>query len=390
MVLITPERQGSRIAVSWSLIVMALLLPQQETPPEIEAGYDGGFYVKGKDAKLTLEGLLQVNYLLFEEDSPYESEFILRRMRLEFSGEFFEIWRFHVEPKFSAEGVELEEAWVGMQLGDHRLIIGRMKEPFSLEEMSSLRHMDMLNFSILNQFVPAEDHGITVLGRIDFLEYGVGFYNGTGGEDTTSDKDVAVRLVAHPWRGLQFGGSATFGHQKIDVGGEELRTEARVPWAEYLPGTEVRGDRVRLGAEVAFLEGPFALTAELIQVREELNDETVHFTGGYIQASWVITGEQKTWKGVKPDRPFLKSPDVGAWQIVARWSRLALDDDLAPFLTTFPERIDSITFGVNWYANDFVKIKINVLRTLYEEEITVNGRAHDKVDAVLFQIQLQF
>jgi len=169
-----------------------------------------------------------------------------------------------------------------------------------------------------------------------------------------------------------------------------VKTEARVPWAEFVAGTEMDGERLRLGIEAAFLEGPFAVTAELIRVREELNDETVHFTGGYVQASWVMTGEEKTWKGVKAERPFLENPDVGAWQVVARWSRLALDDDLAPFLPNFPERIDTITFGVNWYANEFVKIKLNALRTLYERDIIVNGEKHDKIDAVLFQVQLQF
>lgn len=364
---------------------------QEEPPkPAFEAGYDGGFYIKGKDVKLTIEGLIQVNAVLFERGGPHETEFVLRRIRPEFSGEFFDIWRFHIEPNFSSDGVELEEAWVGLVLKDHQFILGRMKEPFSLEEMTSTRHMDMLNFSILNQFVPAEDHGITVLGAFDWLEYGVGFYNGTGGDDTTSDKDGALRLVVHPWRGLQFGGSVTFGREDTDLSGDELKTEARVPWAEFVPGTKIDGDRLRWGAEAAFLEGPFAFSAEIIGIRQELNDTTVHLTGGYLQASYVLTGEAKTWKGVKPGHPFLREPDWGAWQLVARWSRLKLEDEFAPFLTNFPDTIDSITFGVNWYANDHVKIKVNYLRTIYGESITVDGVRHDNEDALMVQLQIHF
>jgi phosphate-selective porin OprO/OprP len=381
------------------MTLLALLLLLQEAPkPAVEAGYDGGFFIQGKDARFSLEGLLQVNGVFFEPDGPHESEFVLRRMRLEFSGEFYDRWLFHIEPKFVADGVELEEAWVGMKAGGHTFIVGRMKEPFSHEEMASQRHMDMLNFSILNQFTPAEDHGITVLGNFDVLQYGVGFYNGAGGDDTTSDKDVALRLVLHPWRGLQFGGSATFGREQIDVSDEELRNEARADWALYVPGTRVDGERVRWGAEAAFLEGPFAATAEFVRVREELNDDTVHFTGGYVQASYVLTGEGKSWKGdririwkgVSPEQPFLRDPDWGAWQLVARASRLVLDDDLAPFLTNLPERIDSFTVGVNWYANEFVKIKANYLRTVYEESIVLAGRRQDTEDALLLQFQMQF
>ena len=388
-----------------NLLAAALLLMAQEPPKtqeipkaDFNAGYDGGFFVEGKNARLVIEGLLQVNGVFFEPDAAHESEFVLRKMRLEFSGEFYDRWAFHIEPDFSEDGVELEEAWAGFKVDTHLFMLGRMKEPFSLEEVQSRRHMDLINFSILNQFVPAEDHGITINGSFGILEYGVGFYNGTGSDDTTSDKDGALRLVLHPWRGLQFGGAVTAGRQETDLSGEELRTEARVPWATYLPGTEVEDERVRWGAEAAFLEGPFAAQAEFIRVRQEINETTVHMTGGYAQASYVLTGEGKAWKGdpvriwkgVTPARPFLKDPDLGAWQLVARWSRLVLDDELAPFVTSFPERIDSFTFGVNWYANEFVKVKVNYLRTVYEEPVVVAGKRHDNEDSLILQFQVMF
>jgi phosphate-selective porin OprO/OprP len=384
----------------------ALFMLLVQDPPEtqeipkagFDAGYDGGFFVGGKNAKLILEGLLQVNGVFFEPDAAHESEFVLRRMRLEFSGEFYDRWYFHIEPKFTADGVELEEAWVGMKIDTHLIMVGRMKEPFSFEEVGSQRHMDMINFSIMNQFVPAEDHGITIYGNFDVLEYGVGFYNGTGSDDTTSDKDAALRLVLHPWRGLQCGGAATVGRQNSDVSDQELRTEARVPWATYLPGTEIEDERVRLGAEAAFLEGPFAINAELMRIRQEVNESTVDFVGGYVQASYVLTGEGKSWKGdririwkgVQPERPFLKDPDIGAWQLVARGSRLDVGRDLTPFVTNNPRRIDTLTFGVNWYANEFVKVKVNYLRTIYEDDIVVDGKRHDNEDALIFQVQLMF
>jgi phosphate-selective porin OprO and OprP len=381
-----------------ALLLLLALAQEAAAPPDRDAGYDGGFFIKARNVKLTLEGLLQVNGVFFEREAAHESEFVLRRMRLEFSGEFYDRWLFHIEPKFSADGVELEEAWVGLQLDGHLIMVGRMKEPFSFEEVGSQRHMDMINFSILNQFVPAEDHGITIYGSIDILEYGIGFYNGSGGDDTTSDKDGALRMIVHPWRGLQFGGAVTAGRQKVDVSGEELRTEARVPWATFLPGTEIDQERIRLGAEAAFLEGPLAINAELMRVREDVNNATIDFKGGYIQASYVLTGEGKRWKGdririwkgVVPDRPFLHDPDLGAWQLVVRWSRLSVDRDLTPFVTNNPRRIDSFTVGVNWYANEFVKFKINYLRTFYDEDVVLNGKTRDNEDTLLFQLQMMF
>ena len=367
---------------------------EKKETPKLQAGYDGGFFIGNPDFRLTVEGLLQVNGTYFDPDKPYVSEFTLRRMRLEFSGDFFDFWNFHVEPNFSEDSVELEEAWVGFHVSQHQFIFGRMKEPFSLEECSYQRHMDMLNLSILNQLVPSEDHGVTVIGQFGILEYGLGFYNGTGGEDTNNDKDVAGRLVLHPWRGLQFGGAATYGRQDTDVSGDSLNTEARVPFTEFVDGTKIDGEKIRVGAEAAFLEGPFAFIAELMQISDEMKGgvhrNTVKYLGGYVQASYVLTGETKHWKGVHPDRPFLRKPDIGAWQLVARWSCLHLDDDLRPYVTNDPERIDSVTVGVNWYANDFVKIKLDLLRTMYAEKIEIKGKSHDHVDCIMVQFQLMF
>lgn len=42
--------------------------PGREKQPktELEASYDGGFYIRGKDVKFTIEGVLQMNAVAFE------------------------------------------------------------------------------------------------------------------------------------------------------------------------------------------------------------------------------------------------------------------------------------------------------------------------------------
>lgn len=52
--------------------------------------------------------------------------------------------------------------------------------------------------------------------------------------------------------------------------------------------------------------------------------------------------------------------------------------------------IDSITFGVNWYANDYAKLKLNYLRTMYDQSITINGVSHEHENALMVQFQIQF
>jgi hypothetical protein len=254
-------RRAPAVAAAAVLFLWPELAPAQEPspagPPERPsslplAGYDGGFFVQSPDGsmRLTLEGLLQVRGTFFERGlEGRASGFDLERMRFELGGDFHDPYHFHVEPKFTESEVELEEAWVGADLSRSgpRLLLGRMKEPFSLEEMLPRRHFDFPSFSILNQLVPAEDHGLTLLGgSLDApFEYGLAFYNGTGGDDLNSDKDVAARLVARPWaeqdgaplQRLQFGGAATFGRQDADISGSTLRTEAKAPFLEFEPGS---------------------------------------------------------------------------------------------------------------------------------------------------------
>ncbi len=381
------------------------------------AGYDSGFFVQSPDGMLrfTLEGLLQVRGTFFDrgiEGRP--SSFDLERMRFEFGGKFYDSYLFHVEPKFTESDSELEEAWIGVDLSESgpRLILGRMKEPFSLEEMLPRKHIDFPTFSILNQFAPAEDHGVTLLGgSLDApIEYGLAYYNGTGGEDLNSDKDVAARLVARPWaeRGgavlqrLQFGGAATFGREEGDLASVELLTEAKAPFVTFEPGSRADGERVRLGLEAAWLNGPLALSAEAIEVIVDLagTGGKVQSTtsGWYAAASWVLTGEKKTFRGVKPEHPWIPGKErdsgLGALQLALRVSELQLDDDLvdgglvAP--TSFTDTVRTWDLGINWYSTAHTKAMLHVLYTDFDGRIVINGESLSAETTLLLQFQVHF
>ncbi len=418
------KRIGSTVAVG--LFVVQALAPAQEVQPGTAgeqasalpvAGYDGGFFVQSPDGalRLTLEGLLQIRGTFFEsglEGRP--SSFDLERMRLEFGGEFHDRYLFHVEPNFTESEVELEEAWIGADLSERgpRLILGRMKEPFSLEEMLPRKHLDFPTFSILNQFVPAEDHGVTLLGgSLDApLEYGLALYNGTGGDDLNSDKDVAARLVARPWaerdgallQRLQFGGAATFGREEEDLDGVELFTEAKAPFLSFEPGSRADGERVRLGLETAWLSGPLALSAEAVEVKEDLSgaggDVQSTTSGWYAAASWVLTGETKSFRGVKPAHPWIpaKAGDsgLGALQLALRYSDLRLDEDLIAggmiATSAFPATVRTWDLGLNWYSTAHTKLMLHFLHTDFEESIVVDGESRSSEDALLLQFQVHF
>jgi phosphate-selective porin OprO/OprP len=383
----------------------------------MRSGYDGKFFWETPDGaqRFTIGGIFQMHGDFYERDlEGRASEFDVRRMRFELGGRFNRRFEFNVEPNFTAGEVELEEAWVGATLGDDGplLLFGRMKEPFMLEEMSSRKGVEFVNFSTLNQFVPAEDHGITVLGKTpaERFEYGLAYYNGSGGRDLNSDKDVAARLVVHPWAqspdarlsGLQFGGAITFGDADADVGGEELKTEAKAPFLRFEPGSFLNGERVRLGAELAWFRGPFGIRAEAIEIREEvagpLGAATNSTDGWYAQATYILTGEEKSFRPVNPARPFVSADGSragpGAFELAARYSQLDLDRDLVRTglvqAAAFPGKVPSLDFGVNWYPMANSVVKLHWLHTIYDKDILIDGQSRGSEDALLLQLQFHF
>lgn len=354
--------------------------------------------------ELELEGLFQVVLGVFDGDREPSSDAELKRMRPELAGGF-EGLRFRLEPKLTEDDVELEEAWVGVDLagGDARLMLGRMKAPFNLEEVRSRRHIDFPAFSIVNQLAPAEDHGVFVNGRAagGLLEYGVAAYNGTGESDTNSSKDVAGRLMVHPfagredsvWRNLQVGIAGTYGDQEEGVGGGTIDNEANLPVVTFAPDAALDGERVRAGFEGAWFHGPWMAQAEWVAVRQDMAaggaEDDVTFEGGYLTLSRVLTGEDKSFAGVRPDAPFdfVTGSGRGAWIVAVRYSELDLDDELAGPLTApgaFTDRIRSGSLGLNWVPNEHAIVRHTLIWSDYDDPIDPVGS-----DEVAFVVELQ-
>jgi phosphate-selective porin OprO/OprP len=183
------------------------------------------------------------------------------------------------------------------------------------------------------------------------------------------------------------------GSYRADFRPDNLRFRAR-PETGFGPRTVDTGadivaeDLLMLGAEVAFVWDRFSAQGEYmwVDVSAPTQGDPV-YTGWYVQASYLLTGECKTYekgKGVfgrvKPCRPFFcdtccaKGP--GAWEVAARFSTLDLND--GDPVVRGGEQWDA-TFGVNWYVNNSVRVMLNYVHG----EITDHPTGVDgTVDAV--------
>ena len=102
------------------------------------------------------------------------------------------------------------------------------------------------------------------------------------------------------------------------------------------------------------------------------------FDGGYVQASWTITGEHRkyipaagAYSGIIPDHPFSPWGDewgLGAFELAARYSTINLNDHFRPGIAPPPgsnavgggnQTIYQV--GLNWYPNANMRFMLDYL-----------------------------
>ena len=332
-----------------------------------------------------------------------ESEFRLRRARLEIVGRFEERFRFALKPKFGADEFELEEGWVGIEFGRDKdlLRIGRIKVPFGLEEVRSRRHIPFAQFSILSQFFPAEQHGISFTTEPGSWELNAALYNGGGGAEEEDGKELALRAMVRPFdkggprslRNMTLGVGATIAREARDVEGDSIENAMGLPIATYGPGTRLDGYGRRANLEFAWFHGPNMIQSEVLFTRQTMSLATGRGSfdkyGGYISAQHVLSGEDISFKG-----PSISGKSRGTWVAAGRVSHLALDplynESGVIGAREGGESVTTLWAGMNYYFNEHVVLRNSVVYSHYAEDVLVGGKRVSGEPALLFELQLHF
>jgi phosphate-selective porin OprO/OprP len=141
--------------------------------------------------------------------------------------------------------------------------------------------------------------------------------------------------------------------------------------------TDLRTDGVNLlNPEFALVVAPFSLQGETIHsFVDTTTGDNPSFYGLYIYATYFLTGEFRSYKlaeaafdRVRPNHNFLSSDGGwGAWEVLARFSRLDLDDGVARGGV-----LNDVTLGLNWYLNPNVKVMLNYVFADREDLGTAN------------------
>ena len=118
------------------------------------------------------------------------------------------------------------------------------------------------------------------------------------------------------------------------------------------------------------------------------------FWGGYIEAGWFITGEEKpltlskgAWGRPKVNKP-VHEGGMGAWQVAARFDRV----DLTGYGVYGGEQ-DTYLMGLNWYLNRHSRFMANYAHTTFDKAFNVAANGADgsnDADAVTLRVQIDW
>lgn len=156
--------------------------------------------------------------------------------------------------------------------------------------------------------------------------------------------------------------------------------------------------------EAAGTYGPFFAQGEYYWYNVDRNAlpgmPSVKFEGGYAQASYVLTGESRTYNpgaaaynGVVPANPFsLTGGGWGAWEIAGRVSQIDLNDQLATANGVAGGKQTVYTAGLNWYVNRNVRFMFNYVHGDIAKQVSATnpGDVGAKFDALAMRTQVAF
>ncbi|MEA2824167.1 MAG: phosphate-selective porin OprO and OprP [Alphaproteobacteria bacterium] len=211
---------------------------------------------------------------------------------------------------------------------------------------------------------------------------------------------IAYRLSLGDFDGIQVGGSAS---RIVSVGGSGAADGAHIVTLQDHPEIRVDGHRLVSTGEISAKGGSLLGLEAVGNIRDvyisgEFYEFGVDrapncagcvisgdpsFSGWYVTASWVLTGERRIYQPVATNSSFatftnphlatafsFDGRDWGAWEIAARYSDLDLNWHAGTLQTTCAGAFIGCirggeekiwTFGLNWYLSNNIRMQFDYM-----------------------------
>jgi len=376
--------------------------------PVVSAG-SGGAAIKSGDGQyeFKLRGLVQGDARFFNGDSAANDTFLFRRIRPTIEGSLGKLVGFRITPEFAGDSASIVDAYVDLKFDPAFTVrAGKIKSPVGLERLQSGNATALIERGFPTELVANRELGVQAQGELaeGKVSYVLGVYNGApdGRDGATTNPDdnfeFAGRLFFEPVKGVGFGIAGTTG-DKEGSGNSFLprfRSQGQQQFFNYRSAVVADGRHTRISPQGYVYRGPFGLLAEYVQSRQELVAGGVRAdlknTAWQGTLSWVLTGEDAGFRGVRPSSPFKPGSSLGAFELVGRYGVLEVDDAAFPVFAdpdVAARRAAGWSAGVNWYLNNNLKLVLNYLHTDFDGG-AAGGADRETEKAVFTRLQVAF
>jgi phosphate-selective porin OprO/OprP len=373
----------------------------------------GGFTVQseGGDFLLRIGADLQTDVRTFTGKSSGSllDQILLRRVRPTFSGTVYKYVDYFFRPDFGQGTVVIYDAYAQLNYIPHFAIrAGKFKPGVGLERLQSDDDTTFVERGLPTLLVPSRAIGFQVAGDIidHRLGYQLGVFNpvpdnSLNDTSPSNARDFTARLFATPFQpehnvlsGFGFG----VGAQSGSVDGVALpayKTVGQNTFFNFASGVTSAGHRDTIAPQAFYYVGPFGILAEDTVTEEDFQKgnarREVAFRSWQVQASYVLTGEKKSFGSPDPKHPFdLANHGWGAFEIAARTGDFRVDQGLyaAGFatLSTSPNFAREWVLGGNWYLNRIFRISVDYGHTNFVGGAVNADHAAERVILARFQI----
>jgi phosphate-selective porin OprO/OprP len=362
--------------------------------------------------KTQVGGRLQIDAASHNEDEIAlgdGTEF--RRAFLDIRGNVYENWNYRFQydfarPKGTGENASgargIRDAYIQYTGLTPAITVGQFKQPFSLEHLISSLHTTFIERALTNVFNPDRAIGLGLSHGGHNWSASAGAFGEKSEVDPEEEGNEGWGLVA---RGtfnpiieknkLIHLGAAVL-HRNPEEGDLRFRErpEANISGVRLVDSGVLADvdDFQQYGLEAAAVFGPLSVQSEYINTRVQRASAStdLDFNAWYAYASYFLTGESRGYKAntgtfdrVKPNST-VGHGGIGAWELGIRYSSADLNDG-----SFIGGEQDNLTFGVNWYTTDNIRLSANYIKVL-DLDRPGNPADGEKPDIALVRAQIDF
>lgn len=338
----------------------------------------------------------------------HDTEFRTARVGIE--GKAFLDFSYRLEFDFAGGEVSLKDGWVLYDTGPVEIKFGQFKLAPSLEEATSSQYITFMErASFTDAFGFARRMGASIKTSGKDWQFQIGAFRGAASDD---GKDAGTMIAARASMGpkvgdvqLHFGASIRYRNRDSDQSdfSYSQRPHQHLS-AKFIDTGSIADSDLFFGVEAAAIRGPFSLQGEWGWLDAKLSD-LFHasnpnladpiFSGGYISASYFLTGENRPYSvsngafnRIRVKNPLHKG-GFGAWEMGVRFDRIDLSDN-----GILGGEQDLFVVGLNWYPNRFMRVMLNYARANIKRAFLVpslNGAdGKNDVDSIGLRAQVNW